>query len=135
MGISPQYVPTNRIAAKRNLGAIDRDDIECLGENLQDINVSPFKLASSSIVVRIPRPIARILRGFIKFYPRVLSSKCRRCLKCIKVCPKGAISFNEKKTKIQIDYDRCISCFCCQETCPNAALVTRKSLLARLIGV
>jgi len=135
MGISPQDVPINRIAAKRNLGAINRDDIECLGENLQGINVSPFKLASSSIVVRIPRPIARILRGFIKFYPRVLSSKCKRCLKCIKVCPKGAISFNEKKTKIQIDYDRCISCFCCQETCPNAAFVTRKSLLARLIGV
>ncbi|MDD4909474.1 MAG: DUF362 domain-containing protein [Candidatus Omnitrophica bacterium] len=135
MGLHPENVPTNRIAEKRQLGNIKKDSIELLGEDLSEINVGHFQQAGASIILRIPAPLAAVIKRFLKAWPLVLSRECRRCRKCAAACPEGAISFNENKDRIEIDYGKCISCFCCQETCPYAAIATRKSLLARLIGL
>ncbi len=34
--------------------------------------------------------------------------------------------------RLEIDYARCIRCFCCQELCPHGALLTEQGLLLRL---
>ena len=36
---------------------------------------------------------------------------------------------------LEINYNKCIACFCCQEACPAAAIGVKKSLLAKLIGL
>lgn len=135
MGLSPEKVPTNRIAAERKLGNMHRDAIELLGEDLSGINAGNFRQAGASIILRIPAPLAAVIKRFLKAWPLVLSRECRRCRKCVSACPEGAISFNENKDRIEIDYIKCISCFCCQETCPYAAIATRKSLLAKFLGI
>jgi len=48
---------------------------------------------------------------------------CKGCKTCIRYCPEGAISFNEKTNKIEIDYDYCKGCGICAEMCPFKAIV------------
>ncbi len=47
-------------------------------------------------------------------------TKCTNCLNCINICPKGAISLNNKN--IKFNYNKCISCFSCTNNCSNKAL-------------
>jgi len=47
------------------------------------------------------------------------ASKCVRCLDCIKVCPKKAISF--KDNSIEIDRNLCNLCGKCIDVCPQEA--------------
>lgn len=47
-------------------------------------------------------------------------TKCVKCLHCIDVCPKNAISLSNNY--IEIDSKKCISCFTCKNSCPNKAL-------------
>lgn len=48
---------------------------------------------------------------------------CDNALECsgIEVCPVGAITYNEKEEKIEIDNDKCISCGKCETACPVGA--------------
>ena len=45
---------------------------------------------------------------------------CRRCGKCIEVCPAKALSLTDGK--VTIDKERCIRCYCCHEMCPFDAI-------------
>ena len=49
--------------------------------------------------------------------------------------PAFGFGTEEMKKGIQINYRKCIACFCCQESCPAAAIGVKKSLLAKLIGL
>ncbi len=47
--------------------------------------------------------------------PRVISAQCVACGACLKICAHGAISFQDKKAKI--DHTRCVGCGRCIGTC------------------
>ena len=53
----------------------------------------------------------------------MVSNYCQNCLaaSCQKVCPKGAISF--KNNRSYIDLDKCIRCGKCEKACPYNAIV------------
>ncbi|MBE7415190.1 MAG: 4Fe-4S binding protein [Deltaproteobacteria bacterium] len=55
---------------------------------------------------------------------------CTLCGICVGVCPAGVM---EKTSRIEIEYDRCIRCYCCQELCPEGAISPRDGWLKRLI--
>lgn len=46
--------------------------------------------------------------------------QCRECMKCVSVCPTGAVSFKNKK--LHVDQDACIYCGLCVEQCEPGAL-------------
>ena len=52
-----------------------------------------------------------------------VTESCQNCLaaSCQKVCPKGAISFQNGKSVI--DQDKCIRCGKCQKACPYHAII------------
>ena len=52
-----------------------------------------------------------------------VSNYCQNCLaaSCQKVCPKGAISFRNNRS--YIDLDKCIRCGKCEKACPYNAIV------------
>ena len=50
------------------------------------------------------------------------SEKCTGCGRCIRVCPKEAIT-GEKKEPHQLDPERCIKCGACYEVCKFDAIV------------
>ena len=53
---------------------------------------------------------------------RVMPNACQGCLAhpCREICPKGAISFKDKKAFI--DHDKCIKCGRCANVCPYHAI-------------
>jgi len=133
MGLEPQDILTTKEAAGRGLGVADINSISISGERLAHIVGEPFKLPTTSLVKRIPRPLIELAKKFIKYYPCVKYDNCIRCAACIQVCPNKIISL--KKNRIVFNYARCIACFCCQEACPNAAIKIKRSILAKLAGL
>lgn len=131
MGLAPKDILTTKEAAERGLGNADIGDIEILGENLQDVVCPDFKLPQTSLLNRMPRPILKVLKRLVRFYPEMDSNLCKMCETCAKSCPAGAIS--EKSGKMKIEYNRCILCFCCQEVCPHAAVKIGKSFFAKIV--
>jgi NADH:ubiquinone oxidoreductase subunit F (NADH-binding)/NAD-dependent dihydropyrimidine dehydrogenase PreA subunit len=59
-----------------------------------------------------PSNVCKALRRYI-----VNADLCKRCGKCFKACPAGAISWEPKK-KAAIDKVKCIKCGACFEACP-----------------
>lgn len=64
-----------------------------------------------------------------------VTENCRKCLAhpCINVCPVNAISM--KKTKTEIDKEKCIRCGKCKEACPYNAIIMYDRPCAVACGV
>jgi NADH:ubiquinone oxidoreductase subunit F (NADH-binding)/NAD-dependent dihydropyrimidine dehydrogenase PreA subunit len=68
---------------------------------------------------------AKVCKALLRY--RILSEVCKRCGKCIKVCPAEAIT-GKKKTKkepgepFSIDTGKCIKCGMCFEACKFEAI-------------
>ncbi len=67
----------------------------------------------------------KVSEKVLKSYPR-MNEKCILCMKCVKSCPKQALSAHNGK--IVLEDDKCIGCFCCDECCPNGAVDIRKKV-------
>jgi len=133
MGLKPTDILTTREAARRRLGISDIKSISVVGERLEDVRLANFILPSSSMKLRIPRPIIEIAKNLIKYYPCVEQDNCIKCAICIQACPNKIITM--KNDKLVFDYSKCIACFCCQEACPNAAIKIKKNFWAKLAGL
>lgn len=133
MGIKPVDVETTKEAANRKMGAVDIKDMALFGEKLDDMKVAPFILPKAYFKNKFPPVIIALIKNFIKFYPRLVQSKCIGCAACIRACPHKIVTM--KHNRIVFDYSKCISCFCCQEVCPASAITVEKSLFAKIIGL
>jgi len=47
---------------------------------------------------------------------------CKKCGRCVNVCPVGAITFSIIEEGPSIDRELCTGCGQCVEACPNQAL-------------
>lgn len=90
----------------------------------EDLTIRDFKKIESGITVKslfISNLISKI--GFGKDrrpYPEFQHDICRKCRKCINVCPAKALTLSNDK--VTIDKNKCIRCYCCHEMCPFDAI-------------
>ncbi|MCR5042117.1 MAG: DUF362 domain-containing protein [Clostridia bacterium] len=70
----------------------------------------------------------KIERAVFSYYPS-FNGKCVRCGKCVLSCPKKALTI--VAGTVTLDRQKCIGCFCCNETCSNGAIDIKKSLKKR----
>jgi len=133
IGTNPFDILTTKEAHARGLGEIDLENIEIMGEKIEDAFVNEFRLPRSNIVMKLPGPLVKIMAGLVKFSPYINEGLCKKCRICAESCPVSAITIGKRRSTI--DFRRCIRCMCCNEVCPHNAVELRRNLLARALGL
>lgn len=129
IGYNPMDIPTTKDACIRGLGNGELDQIEILGEQINEVKVNFEKVPIISDEVR------ERFKNFFLSKMMVDKIKCKRCNLCMERCPSKAI---ELRPSPVFDPEKCILCFCCFEACPEGAinfempgLVRESSLITR----
>jgi len=133
-------IPVLKIAHDTKWGAVIPEEIEVLGEKIQDMKCKNFKLSRNAKVINFISPsLNNFVASLTAPNPVVIEEKCIGCKKCDEVCterPK-VISFvvHNNKTIPKWYYKNCIRCFCCQELCPQGAIKIKYKPLSRMLGL
>ncbi len=114
----PRSVATSRFAVDRGLANAEFDttrEIEPIRFRL------PFTIPFQPVLAFLFKHVS----GLQRRKPAVIEDKCEQCGICVKVCPVRCITMDGYP---KWDYDRCIFCYCCHESCPYAAIKLKASL-------
>lgn len=137
MALDPALVPTLAAAEQQTPGVFDA--IELLGDPLQDFVMPDYQ------VDRMPSSTTELKNGLLNKVlnqwssprPVIDEKKCTICGTCVSICPvtPKALSFTDNGSKAPpvYDYDLCIRCYCCQETCPSEAITVKTPLLGKVL--
>jgi len=133
-------VPLLKVAHDTKWGAVMPEEIEVLGEKLEDMKCKNFKLSRSAKVINFISPsLNNFLASLVAPNPVLIEEKCIGCKKCDMVCPRRpkVITFvtHNKKVIPKWNYNNCIRCFCCQELCPQGAIVIKDKPLSKMLGL
>ena len=119
---------TNQVAFEEGMG---RDEIEVVGERLEEIRIPRFRLPiPSQPDWDLPRFLQKALKNALTSKPVVEEELCNACNRCVEICPPRVL--NRKERGLVFDYGKCIRCFCCQEVCPEGAISIQPGWLLKL---
>lgn len=145
--LNPLYVPTAALGQESGLGTYKEEDIRLLGHPIEGLirtdfkatRLKPDRWASA-------RYFPTFLKNLVSPKPVILKDLCINCGSCVLQCPvtpkavdwPRATKNNRKKSEDKdhppvYNYKHCIRCYCCQEICPEKAIVIDIPLLGRLI--
>jgi uncharacterized protein (DUF362 family)/Pyruvate/2-oxoacid:ferredoxin oxidoreductase delta subunit len=131
VGMTAADVWTQRLAQQTQRLGSHLADIELRGDDLEKLAVPRIRAAQSSDTAwGLPQWLHTPLRRSLSARPYADRHLCRQCGLCVKHCPPQAMRLAHDR--LHIDYSCCIYCFCCQELCPEGALLTHQGLLLRL---
>ncbi|GFP76179.1 DUF362 domain-containing protein [Clostridium fungisolvens] len=133
-------VPFLKVAHETKWGAVLPEEIEVLGEKIEDMKCKDFKLSRSARVVNFITPsVNKLAVSLAAPDPIVIAEKCVSCKRCAEVCPEkpNVITFKKHNDKLipKWNYSKCIRCFCCQELCPMGAIETKEKQLSKMLGL
>jgi uncharacterized protein (DUF362 family)/Pyruvate/2-oxoacid:ferredoxin oxidoreductase delta subunit len=132
MGFKQGKVDAIRIAGERGVGESRIENIDILGESLDAALLDDFKLPSNYLIKLVPQFLVRWAGQLIWVRPYADLDKCTACGVCVKNCPVQAIRMEDGHP--EMDYRVCINCLCCNESCPEGAVLHQKSWLAKRVG-
>ncbi len=134
--LDPEIVPTSKPGEKAGLGIYHIEDIELMGEALESFVDRSFEVNRTAPVSRSGGRFRVYLKNRLTQRPVIDKAKCTCCGTCVTMCsvqPKAVNWYKGDKSKPPIyDYNRCIRCYCCQETCPEGAVYLSNPLLGRI---
>jgi Pyruvate/2-oxoacid:ferredoxin oxidoreductase delta subunit len=121
VAIPPEKVSTIQMAVKKGYGKGRIEQIEVVGEKLEDVRVSDFKPpAGEDPFMKLPDGAKKFLKNYFTHYLQIIQQKCEVCKLCQKACPMQCIS--DENERMEIHKKNCIRCYCCMEACPHAAI-------------
>lgn len=130
--ISPETLPTLKVALDRNDPEALLENIDILGEDIKNILIKDFQFPTTLLDLEFgPKLLRTVIKNSLTCKPVVDKEKCTLCGSCASSCPTDVIKITKKK--LTINYDECIQCYCCIEVCPEGAMKTKKGLMTRLI--
>lgn len=135
---NPLDTPTLKEAYDHKWGAVLPEDIEVLGERMEDMKAKNFKLCRTGGEFHFIHPkVNDFLRTMLAPTPSLIPDKCIGCKRCQEVCPEQGkvITMIESGSKKLPKWDmkNCIRCFCCQELCPVGAIETKNTTMGKLL--
>ena len=132
LSLPVREVITTKIAIDKELGIGDLNEIEVLGEKIEDVRIQGFRtpkgFSPDYLFVKV---LSGLFSQSMTARPVWIQDKCIACGTCVDVCPPKAIRL--EKGEIKIDYKSCIRCFCCSEICTEEAMDVGQGFLLKLI--
>jgi ferredoxin len=122
MGCEPGRLRFLQKAKEVGLGDYDPKKIEVIGKlkPIPDFKLPPF----GGQVMLQNDAIQTLIKNRTLMRPQADRNLCTGCGTCIDQCTVSALSMGDDNLPI-VDADTCISCFCCQELCPEKAIALR----------
>jgi Pyruvate/2-oxoacid:ferredoxin oxidoreductase delta subunit len=135
--LNPEFVPTSKPGEKANLGTYHYENMDIAGERIESFVVTDFQVLRKPPITTSAGTMRALLKNRLTPRPVIDTAKCTCCGTCIKMCPvkPTAIDWMQQEAgkSPKHNYDKCIRCYCCQETCPEGAITIKTPLLGRLI--
>lgn len=134
VGYPVEVLRTCVVGERLRVGVADIRRITVEGDDLKGFPLKRFEAPKSVTMtwnVSRRNPVLRFLQKHMVTRPDIDPAACRACGICLKHCPPQAITDQGSMT---IDRDKCISCFCCHELCPNDAVRIRTPFIGRILG-
>lgn len=138
INLNPELVPTNQAGQNAGLGNYHADDIELIGGLIDSFFDPSFEIDRTAPVHTSGGRFSAFIKNRITSKPVIDRSGCDLCGVCIKMCPvqPKAVNWYQGDSSLppRHNYDLCIRCFCCQETCPAGAILIETPLLERIFS-
>lgn len=124
MGLEPYDIPTTVAGAQLGVGQANLNNIELLGDNIEEFIAKDYKIPKTSIYHKdLTKKLFRLSKSNIKINKEI----CIRCKLCINNCPAAAIDTIDNG--LEIIPSKCIGCMSCHEICPSAAIEAERPLI------
>jgi uncharacterized protein (DUF362 family)/Pyruvate/2-oxoacid:ferredoxin oxidoreductase delta subunit len=132
MAIDPMSVPLIRFAHEMGLGNAHPESVECIGEDPASYVKRGFVIPMRAPTKSVPRFIFKLAKDLVVPKPVIDAAKCIKCGDCVQACPTTPKSLAQQDDAVPVyTYSTCIRCYCCQETCRQAAISVKPALLSR----
>ena len=128
IGVNPMDVGTQKKAHDLNLWKPSSENVDCLIDDFA-IPASYSKNTDDSWLARL---ILKLIWNNASVKPVIDEKLCKRCYRCLKICPVNAIKKDENGF-LDIDYDLCGECFCCHEVCSDGVIELKPTLAVRVV--
>ena len=136
INLNPLYVPTTLVGAETGVGFFKEEDIEIVGDELKDFICKDFNVVRSPVKTIKKNKVNTFLSNQLVAKPVIIAEKCTQCGTCVHSCPvdgKAVNWFDGDKTKVPTyDYGKCIRCYCCQEMCPESAIILKDPVIIKV---
>lgn len=126
-------LPVHKAAMEMGVKPSKIDEIEILGDTMHEFIVKDLKHAVQGELSMMPGFLVGFLRNHATPKPLMIAEKCKKCRKCVEICPVQCITLTEENKAPVIERSKCIHCFCCQEVCPHDAIIVRTDIVSRLM--
>ncbi len=137
INLNPAVVPTSLAGEESGLGVYHAENIEIVGESLESFYTPEFEVNRAPPLHCSSNRLMSFVKNRICEKPVIDKAKCTVCGTCVLMCPvePKAVDWHngDKKKPPTYNYDRCIRCFCCQETCPEGAISIKNTALSRVL--
>lgn len=137
--LTPQNTPCIKKAIERGLITEDLP-VQVLGEKVEDMLAKDFKTIEPNNFKPYANYVPKFLQGTVHRLmtkrPVISKHQCKGCGKCHDHCPAKAITMcttKQNKKFAQINYNKCIRCYCCQELCPFGVVKVKSGIVYKLV--
>lgn len=121
-----RHIPMLEIAGRCGCPGSRLEDIEMVGDGLEQLRRVSLAPSAGRWLQAIPEPVFQLATRLLACRPKVLRDQCVACGVCARICSQNAI--HADGDAYTIEAARCIMCMCCAESCPQHAIVVRSPL-------